>query len=102
MTLEQYLIVSALVFGLGMFTVIARRNLIAVLIGIELMLNSVTLNFVAFSRFSNVGSLFDGQIAAVFVMALAVAEAAVGLGLLLALYRRFGSIDSETPDTLKG
>ncbi|GAB4152813.1 MAG: NADH-quinone oxidoreductase subunit NuoK [Planctomycetota bacterium] len=100
--LNQLLIVSSIIFGIGVFTVVARRNMIAVLIGVELMLNSATLNLVAFSKYSDSLSQFSGQIIAVFVMALAVAEAAVGLALVIALYRRFASVESESADTLKG
>jgi NADH-quinone oxidoreductase subunit K len=100
--LNQFLIVSSILFGIGIFTVIARRNMIGVLIGIELMLNAATLNLVAFSRFSDSITVYSGQVIAVFIMALAVAEAAVGLALIIALYRRFGSVEAESADVLKG
>lgn len=100
--LNQFLIVSTLVLGAGIFAVVTRRNLIGALIGIELMLNSVTINLVAFSRFSDRIAFVEGQLIVVFIMALAVAEAAVGLAIAIALFRRFGSPEPETADTMKG
>ena len=101
--ITNVLVLSSILFGFGVYMVIARRNAIGVLIGIELMLNSANLNIVAFNRYSEpcVGAL-DGQVLALFVMALAVAEAAVGLALIIALARRFGSVEPESADTLKG
>ena len=83
--LEHYLIVSALLFALGLLGVIARRNLIVLYMSLELMLNSANLALVAFSRFN--GNL-DGQVMVFFIITVAAAEVAVGLALIVALYRR--------------
>lgn len=83
--LEQYLIVSALLFSLGMMGVILRRNLIVIYMGLELMLNAANLALVSFSRFTNT---IDGQVMVFFVITVAAAEVAVGLALIVALYRK--------------
>ena len=83
--LEHYLIVSALLFSLGMMGVILRRNLIVIYMGLELMLNAANLALVAFSRFNN---SMDGQVMVFFVITVAAAEVAVGLALIVALYRK--------------
>ncbi|MFA4985821.1 MAG: NADH-quinone oxidoreductase subunit NuoK [Candidatus Brocadiia bacterium] len=103
MVLSVLLIVSTLIFGLGILAVVTRRNAIGMLLGIELMLNSVNLNLVIFGRFSErIADPLEGQVYALFIMALAVAEAAVGLALILALVRKFGSVDADAAGTLKG
>lgn len=105
MTLQHYLVISAILFSLGIFAVLTRRNAISILMGIELILNSCNLNFVAFSRFVQpvvpTGNI-DGQIIAIFGIVLAAAEAAVFLAIILAIYREFGSIRPDEVDTLKG
>ncbi|MDA0750492.1 MAG: NADH-quinone oxidoreductase subunit NuoK [Verrucomicrobia bacterium] len=83
--LEQYLIVSALLFSLGMMGVILRRNLIVIYMGLELMLNAANLALVSFSRFTDT---IDGQVMVFFVITVAAAEVAVGLALIVALYRK--------------
>lgn len=83
--LEQYLIVSALLFGLGLMGVIMRSNLIVIYMGLELMLNAANLALVAFSRFTET---VDGQVMVFFVITVAAAEVAVGLALIVALYRK--------------
>lgn len=110
MSLQHYLVISSILFTLGIFAVLTRKNAISILMGIELILNSCNLNFVAFSRFvkpaeSVVGAkdfLYDGQIIAIFGIVLAAAEAAVFLAIILAIYREFGSIRPDEVDTLKG
>jgi NADH-quinone oxidoreductase subunit K len=99
-TLEHYLVVSAILFCLGLFATLTRKNAIAILMGIELILNSANLNFVAFSHFisNNIG----GQMFALFVIVLAAAEAAVALAIMLAMYRTFNKMDIETLDQMKG
>jgi NADH-quinone oxidoreductase subunit K len=97
--LQHYLIVGAILFSLGLFTVLTRRNAISILMGIELILNSANINYVAFSHFSS-GSV-DGQIYAIFVIMLAAAEAAVGLAIVLAIFQIFRTIDVESTATLK-
>jgi len=97
--LSSYLIVGAILFCLGLFTVITRRNAISVLMGVELILNSANINYVAFARFSSGG--VDGQIYAIFVIMLAAAEAAVGLAIVLAIFQIFHSIDVEAAQSLR-
>ena len=82
--LNYYLVLSAVVFAIGVIGVLIRRNLIVVLMSIELMLNAVNLTFIAFSRY--LGSA-DGQVAVLFVMAVAAAEAAVGLAIIVTIFR---------------
>jgi NADH-quinone oxidoreductase subunit K len=84
-TLEHYLVVSVLLFALGLFGVIIRRNLLIIYMSLELMLNAANLALVAFSRF---GKNLDGQVFVFFIITVAAAEVAVGLALIVALYRR--------------
>ncbi len=97
--LPHFLTVSAALFALGLFAVMSRRNAVAILMGVELMLNAANLNFVAFSRYVQHG--IDGQILAAFVIVLAAAEAAVALAIVLALYRNYGSVHADTAQSLK-
>jgi NADH-quinone oxidoreductase subunit K len=83
--LEHYLIVSAILFGLGLMGVVMRSNLIVIYMGLELMLNAANLALVAFSRFTDT---VDGQVMVFFVITVAAAEVAVGLALIVALYRK--------------
>ena len=92
------LIVSAVLFALGAAGVFLRRNLITILLSIEIMLNAVNLTFVAFGRF---GGNVDGQIITFFVMTVAAAEAAVGLALIIALFRHRESLNPDTFTNLK-
>ncbi len=98
--LGHYLVISAMLFSLGIMAVLTRKNAVNVLMGIELILNSANLNLVAFSRFST-GNL-NGQVFAVFVIVIAAAEAAVALALVLAMYRLLKSVDLDRADSLKG
>ena len=105
MTLQHYLVISAILFSLGIFAVLTRKNAISILMGIELILNSCNLNFVAFCRFVSIPDdpeNIAGQIIAIFGIVLAAAEAAVFLAIILAIYREFGSIRPDEVDTLKG
>ena len=97
--LTHFLVVSALLFSLGLFAVMKRRNAVGILMGVELMLNSANINFVAFSRYVQHG--IDGQIMALFVIVLAAAEAAIALAIVLAMYRNFGTVDASTVSSLK-
>jgi NADH:ubiquinone oxidoreductase subunit K len=97
--LSSYLIIGALLFSLGLLCVLTRRNAISVLMGVELILNSANINYVAFSHFGS-GNL-DGQIYAMFVIMLAAAEAAVGLAIVLAIFQLFHTIDVEAAETLR-
>ncbi len=98
--LSHYLIVSAALFSLGIMAVFTRKNAVNVLMGVELILNSANLNLVAFSRYS-AGNL-DGQIFAIFVVVVAAAEAAVGLAIILSMYRIIKTVNLDRADTLKG
>ena len=94
--LTSFLLVSSLIFCLGMYTVLTRRNAIGILMGIELVLNAAGLNFVAFCRFGNQfqsGSTLNGQVFTLFVIAIAAAEVAVALAIVLSLYSRVKTID---------
>jgi len=95
-----YLIVSAALFCIGLYGALSRRNAIAVLMGIELMLNAVNINLVAFWRYLTPDQM-TGQVFALFVLTVAAAEAAVGLALIISVYRSRQSIDVEGIDSLK-
>src|SRR5262245_26927423 len=97
-SLEHFLILSAILFAIGTAGVFIRRNLITIFLSIEIMLNAVNLSFVAFGR--ALGSS-DGQIIVFFVMAVAAAEAAVGLAIIIALYRHRESLNPDMFTTLK-
>ena len=97
--LNHYLILGAILFCLGLYTVLTRRNAISVLMGVELILNSANINYVAFAHYSS-GSV-DGQVYAIFVIMLAAAEAAVGLAIVLAIFQIFHTIDVSATETLK-
>ncbi len=99
-SLPVYLTISLILFVLGLLAMLTRRNAISILMGIELVLNSAGLNFVAFSRFS-AGNL-DGQTAAIFVIIVAAAEAAVALAIFLNLYRLKATAEVDEADLLKG
>lgn len=92
------LVVSCVVFIIGLLGVIFRKNLLIVLMSVELMLNAVNLSFVTFSKMHN---SLDGQIAVLFVMAVAAAESAVGLGLVIALFRTLKTADSDQIQMLR-
>ena len=96
--LSHYLILSATLFAIGGVGVFLRRNLITILLSVEIMLNAVNLTFVAFGRFA--GDV-DGQIITLFVMTVAAAEAAVGLALVIALFRHRESLNPDAFTSLK-
>ena len=97
--LENYLILSAIIFSLGVYGVLARRNAVLILMSVELMLNAVNIVFITASR--TVGNV-DGQIMVFFVMTVAACEAAVGLAMVIAVYRRYGTIKSDFLRLLRG
>ena len=97
--LSHFLVVSAILFALGLFTVATRRNAVAILMGVELILNAANINYIAFARYG--GASIDGQIFAVFVIMLAAAEAAIGLAIVLGIYQNFETIDVEATDSLR-
>ncbi|MDZ4677327.1 MAG: NADH-quinone oxidoreductase subunit NuoK [Oligoflexia bacterium] len=97
--LNHYLILSAVLFSIGVLGVLMRRNAIVILMSIELMLNAVNLVFVAFSKYNQ---NIDGQIMVFFVMTIAAAEAAVGLAIAVAIYKRFKEVNISRFENLKG
>jgi NADH:ubiquinone oxidoreductase subunit K len=99
-TLTHYLVLSALLFVLGLFAVVTRRNGVAILMGIELMLNAANVNLVAFNRFTAPAAV-QGQIFALIVITLAACEAAVGLALVLAAYRSLETIYVDEINLMK-
>jgi NADH-quinone oxidoreductase subunit K len=98
--LNWYLLVAAGLFCTGLYGVLARRNAIAILMSIELMLNAVNINLVAFWRYL-APEVATGQAMAIFVFVVAAAEAAVGLALIISVYRHVQSVDMERVDALK-
>jgi NADH-quinone oxidoreductase subunit K len=101
MGLTHYLVVSALLFAIGTYGVLTRRNAIAVLMGVELMLNAANLNFLAFWRFLHPTSM-EPQVFVLVGLTVAAADAAIGLAVVLNIYRHFGVIEVERINTLKG
>ncbi|KJS18915.1 MAG: NADH dehydrogenase [Clostridiaceae bacterium BRH_c20a] len=99
-TLNHYLLLSAILFCIGLYGALSKKNAIAILICIELMLNAVNINLVAFTKFLTPGDL-TGQIFAIFVIVVAACEIAVGLAILIAIYRDRSSVDVENLDWLK-
>ncbi|MBF0133601.1 MAG: NADH-quinone oxidoreductase subunit NuoK [Magnetococcales bacterium] len=100
MSLNHYLVLGAILFTIGIFGIfLNRRNVIIIMMSIELILLAVNINFVAFSRF--MGNV-DGQIITFFVMTVAAAEAAIGLAILVAFFRNRATIDVEEIDSMKG
>lgn len=100
-SLTAYLIVGALLFGIGIYGLVSRRTLIGMLIASELVLAGASINFMAFNRFTAPDPV-TGQIFTLFIMAVAAAEAAIGLSIVVAIYRHYKSIDTEDLVELKG
>jgi NAD(P)H-quinone oxidoreductase subunit 4L len=99
--LEEYLVVAAILFGIGLYIALSKRNAIAVLMGVELMLNSVNLTLVAFSRFSDTDVALSTQVFVMFIVATAAAEVAVGLALAMVVYRNRHTVSVDDIDLLK-
>ncbi len=100
--LNYFLTLSALVFCIGVYGVLTRRNAVAVLMGIELMLNAANINLVAFNRFIPMAqNSLAGQIFAIFIITIAAAEAVVGLAVIIALYRNFRHINLDEVNFLR-
>ncbi|MBT7519152.1 MAG: NADH-quinone oxidoreductase subunit NuoK [Candidatus Marinimicrobia bacterium] len=97
--LNTYLFVASILFSLGVFGVMTRRNGIAILMGVELILNAANINFVAFSRFG--GMNLDGHIFALLVIVLAAAEAAVALAIIINIYNNLNTINVDEASVLK-
>jgi NADH-quinone oxidoreductase subunit K len=98
--LSWYLIFSAALFSVGLFGVLARRNAVAILLGVELMLNAVNVNLAAFWRYLDPTQM-NGQVFAIIVFAVAAAEVAVGLALVISVYRRRNTVVADEIDMLK-
>lgn len=96
--LEHYLVISAILFAIGMAGLILRRNILVIFMSIELLLNATNLSFIAFSRFR--GDM-DGHVASFFVIAVAAAEAAVGLAIVIAIFRNRGTVKVNELDLMK-
>jgi len=99
--LSTFLVIGALLFGMGIYGIVTRRTFIGMLIAAELLLAGASVNFMAFNRFTAPDPAV-GQIFALFIMAIAAAEAAIGLSIVIAVYRHFKSIDAEDTVQLKG
>ena len=99
--LTHYLVVAAVLFCAGLFTMMTKRNAIAILIGVELVLNSANVNLVAFDRYLGPGRI-DGQIMAIFIIVLAAAEAALAVGICINLYKNMSTVDVDKAATLNG
>jgi NADH-quinone oxidoreductase subunit K len=98
--LSHYLVVAAILFTLGLVCVLTRKNAVAIMIGIELLLNAAGLNLIAFSRYG--GHETQGHVFVLFLIVLAAAEAVVGLALVIAIHRQLRTIDVDRTDELKG
>ncbi len=98
--LEHYLVLSAILFSIGLYGVFAKRNAVIILMCVELMLNAVNITLVAFSRYV-VPAMLTGQVFAIFVIVVAAAEVAVGLAIIFAIYRGLEDIDVSKIDLLK-
>jgi NADH-quinone oxidoreductase subunit K len=100
--LTSYLIVSALLFSIGLAGALTRRNAILVLVGIELMLNAANLNFIAFWRYGPNPEALTGIMFAIFAIGVAAAEAAVGLALIISIYRHYKTTNLDQINSMKG
>ncbi len=100
--LAAYLILSSFLFAIGLAGALCRRNAILVLIGIELMLNAANLNFIAFWRYGEHPEALTGILFVIFSIGVAAAEAAVGLALIIAIYRHYRTTNVDEMDSLKG
>ena len=97
--LNHFLFISAVLFSLGVYVMLARRNVVAVLMGVELILNAANINFIAFTRFGGIS--LAGQMSSIFVIVIAAAEAAVALAIVLNIYKNFKSVDPAQVDSLR-
>jgi NADH-quinone oxidoreductase subunit K len=98
--LSWYLIVAAILFGIGLYGALARRNAIGILMGIELMLNAININLIAFWRYIT-PEILTGQVFAIFVITVAAAEAAIGLALIISIFRNRETVIVEDVDMMK-
>ncbi|WP_270088347.1 NADH-quinone oxidoreductase subunit NuoK [Sphingobacterium sp. SYP-B4668] len=98
-TLTHFLVVSACIFSIGLYAVLSKKNAILILVGIELMINAAILNFIAFGRYDKIN--YGGQVFALFAIVLAAAAVAVGLALILNVYRHYNTINPDHIQELK-
>lgn len=98
--LEHYIILSAVLFAIGLFGVLVKRNVVTMLMGVEIIFNAVNIAFVAFSRYV-VPTLLTGQIFAIFIITVAAAEVALGLAIIIAIYRTRETVDATQIDLMK-
>jgi NADH-quinone oxidoreductase subunit K len=98
--LETLLVISAIIFACGLYTILTRKNAVSILMGVELVLNSANINFVAFSQFLPSAGI-HGSVFAIFVILLAAAEAAIALAIIIGIYQNFGRVDVDKADTMK-
>ena len=98
--LEHMLILSAIVFCAGVYTILTRKNAVSILMGVELVLNAANINFVAFSQYTRIGGV-HGNVFVIFVVLLAAAEAAVALAIIIGIYQNFGRVDVDQADQMK-
>ncbi|ASQ90712.1 NADH-quinone oxidoreductase subunit K [Prosthecochloris sp. GSB1] len=96
--LDHYLVISAILFGFGLFAVVTRKNAIVVLMGVELILNAANINLLAFSKYN--GGM-EGVMFSLFVIVLAAAEAAIALAIVINIYKTFNTVDLSTVDSMK-
>ncbi len=97
--LNHFLVISTLLFSMGIYAIVTRKNAIMVLMGVELILNSANINFIAFTRFGNFG--LQGHLIALFVIVLAAAEAAIALAIVLNIYKTLSTVNIDEIDSLK-
>ncbi len=98
--LEHMLLLSAVIFCAGVYTILTRKNAVSILMGVELVLNAANLNFVAFAQYTPEGGA-AGNVFAVFVILLAAAEAAVALAIIIGIYQNFGRVDVDQADQMR-
>jgi NADH-quinone oxidoreductase subunit K len=98
-SIYHYLVVSAILFVLGLYALISRKNAILLMMGIELILNACNINLIAFSKYGGLG--VDGQVIAIFVIVLAVAEAAIALAIILNIYQNFSTVNVDEVNNMK-
>ena len=99
--LTHYLVLAAVLFCAGLFTMMTKRNAVGILIGVELVLNAANVNLVAFDRYLGPGRL-DGQLTALFVIVLAAAEAAIAVGICINVYKNMATVDVDRATQLRG
>jgi len=99
--IEPYLMLASILFSFGIYAVITRKNAVAILMGIELILNSANINFIAFNRFGDF-KILDGHIFSIFVIVLAAAEAAVALAIIINLFKNTATVQANEATELKG